>query len=92
METIQYEIKLRAETITTNTRLNDNKFGGWKAINIGSAPVTVYDVELQPGEGLQFDMQPSEVWKEPIEITVQPGGAVRLLRKLCTPKIINVRK
>ena len=91
METVGYDVKLRAETIITNTRLNDNKYSGWKAINFGTAPPTVYGVELQPGEGLQFDLQPFETWKETIDITVQPGGAVRLLRKLCTPKMISVK-
>lgn len=83
----QYGVKLRVETISTNVRLNDNIYGGWKAINIGTAPVTVYGVELLPGEGLDFmaGMQPNEIWQEPIEITVQPGGAVRLMRKLVSP-------
>ena len=82
-----YGVKLRVETITANARLNDNIYGGWKAINIGSAPVTVYGVELLPGEGLDFmaGMQPNEIWQEPIEITVQAGGAVRLMRKIVTP-------
>ena len=85
MEIVLWDVKQRAETITANTRLNDNKYSAWKAINIGTAPVTVYGVTLQPGEGISYDMKPEETWKEPIEITVQPGGAVRLLRKLCTP-------
>ena len=90
METIIYKTKQRAETITANSRLNDTKYGSWKAVNIGTAPVTVYGIELQPGEGLNYDLQPNEYWEEPIEITVQAGGAVRLLRRLCTPKKINV--
>lgn len=92
MKQIQYDIKLRAETISTNTRLNDDKYSSWKAINIGSAPVNVYGVQLLPGEGLAFDLLPNEVWKEAIEITVQPGGAVRLLRKICTPTVVDVKE
>lgn len=83
----KYGVNLRVETISSNARLNDKKYGGWKAINIGTAAVTVYGVELQPGEGLDFmaGMLPNEIWQEPIEITVQPGGTVRLMRKLVTP-------
>lgn len=90
MELVQYDCKLRAETITENTRLNDDKYGGWKAINVGTAPVTVYGVELLPGEGYEEQLDPAVKWKEPIEIVVQTGGAVRLLRKLYKPKKIKV--
>lgn len=86
METVEYTVTLRKETITQNTRLNDSKYGGWKAFNIGSAPVTVYGVTLQPGEGIQWDLEPNETWTEPIDITVQAGGALRLLRKIVTAK------
>lgn len=84
---MSYKIKQRAETILSNVRLNDDKYGGWKAINIGTAPVEVYGVHLQPGEGLDYmsSMQPGDLWQEPIDIVIQPGGAVRLLRLLCTP-------
>lgn len=83
---MSYSIKQRAETITQNTRLNDNTFGGWKAINIGTAAVEVYGVPLQPGEGLDYmsSMNPGDLWQEPIDIVVQSGGAVRLLRLICT--------
>lgn len=84
-----HSVKLRAETITQNVRLNDTKYGGWMAANIGTAAVTVYGIELQPGEGISsqsiVNMSPADLWQEPIEITVQPGGAVRLLRSIGTP-------
>ncbi|MBO5933025.1 MAG: hypothetical protein J6Q19_04795 [Bacteroidaceae bacterium] len=84
----RYSANLRVETITANTRLNDNKYGAWLAMNIGSAPVSVYGIELQPGEGLSSEsivhLHLGDIWAEPIVITVQPGGAVRLLRSLAT--------
>lgn len=84
-----YEIKQRAETITANTRLNDTKYCGWLAINIGTSAVTVYGVELLPGEGLSsqsiMQLSAADKWTEPIDIVVQPGGAVRMLRTLATP-------
>ena len=85
METI-YRIKQRAETIVENTRLNDVTFGGWKAVNIGTGVVEVFGVPLQPGEGLDYMncMRPGDLWQEPIDIAVQPGGALRLLRLICT--------
>ena len=92
MKLIRYNVKLRVETIEKNTRLNDNRYSGWKAINIGTAPVTVLGVELQPGEGYEEVMQPCEVWQEPIDIAVQTGGKVRLIRKLCTPYIQEIKE
>ena len=92
MEIVTYDVKLRTETISANTRLNDNKYGSWKAYNIGTAPVTVYGVELQPGEGMEWNLEPQEIWKEPIDITVQTGGLVRLMRKLCTPIVTEIKK
>lgn len=84
-----YGIKLRAETITQNVTLTDTVYGGWLAQNIGSAPVTVYGIELLPSEGLSsqsiVQMKPGDLWQEPIVITVQSGGAVRMLRSLAKP-------
>ena len=84
-----YGIKLRAETITQNVTLTDTIYGGWLAQNIGSAPVTVYGIELLPSEGLSsqsiVQMNTGDLWQEPIPITVQSGGAVRLLRSIAKP-------
>lgn len=83
-----YQIKQRAETITANTRLTDTKYCGWLALNIGTADVTVYGVTLAPGEGLSsqsiIQTTAADRWTEPIDITVQPGGAVRMLRTVAT--------
>ena len=91
MEIVVFDVKQRAETITSNMRLNDTRYSGWKAINIGTADVTIDGVPLAPGEGIEHKLEPTETWKEPIDITVQTGGAVRLLRKICTPRVIKVR-
>lgn len=85
----KFYANLRVETFTANARLNDNKYGAWLAVNTGTAPASVYGIELQPGEGLSSEsichLHLGDIWSEPIVITVQPGGAIRLLRSLATP-------
>ena len=91
MKLIIFEVKQRAETITQSIRLTETQYGSWKAINIGTADVTVNGVTLAPKEGLEERLRPEERWTEPIDISnVQPGGAIRLLRNRCTPKVIEV--
>lgn len=90
IKTVAYDVKQRSETITNSIRLNDTRYSGWKAINIGTGIVSVDGVELMPGEGIEHQLLPNETWKEPIDIVVQPGGALRLLRKITTPKVIRV--
>ena len=92
MEHIFFETKQRSETITSTTRLNDNKYGSWKAFSVGSAPVEVDGLTLQPGEGIEHNLQPDQVWKEPIDIKIMyAGGAVRLMRELCTPYVKDIK-
>ena len=84
---VEYDVKQRAETITTDMRLNDTRYSSWKAINIGTAPATVDGVPVQPGEGVEHVLLPCETWKEPIVISgMTAGSAIRLMRKICTPK------
>lgn len=84
-----YSIKQRAELITANKTLNDTIYYSWFAQNVGSAPVKVYGIELLPGEGLNSQSiahtTPEDLWTQPIEIEVQPGGAVQLLRVQAMP-------
>ena len=86
---VAYSIKQRSETITANTRLNETQYYSWLAVNVGTANVTVYGIELQPGEGLSSQSiaqtSPGDLWQEPIDITIQTGGALRMLRALATP-------
>ena len=82
-----FNVQARVETITTNTRLTDRKYGGWLAVNIGTAPCTVLGFTLNPSEGLDMrDVVPAGGhWTTPIDITVQPGGSIRLLRLITEP-------
>ena len=84
---INYTVETRVETITTNKRLNDNIYGGWMAVNIGTATCTVLGITLNPGEGLDFtnSVPLGSVWKSPIDITVNAGGAIRLVRLIAKP-------
>ena len=77
-----YNIQSRVETITANTRLNDKKYGGWMAVNIGTADCAVLGITLAPSEGVDFTkaIPAGSYWTTPIDITVQPGGAIRLVR------------
>ena len=79
---MNYNIKTRTETITQNTRINDRTFGAWLAVNIGTADCTVLGITLAPGEGLDFThaVPAGSYWTAPIDITVQPNGAIRLVR------------
>lgn len=87
---VHYEIKQRAETVTKNERFNDTRYCSWLAVNIGNVAATVYGIELLPGEGLSsqsiIKTNPGDYWTEPIDITVESGGEIRLLRTLATPK------
>lgn len=79
-----YNVQARVETITSNTRLTDKEYGGWMAINIGTADCTVLGVTIAPSEGLDMTqaIPVGSYWTTPIDITVQPGGAIRLIRLL----------
>lgn len=83
-------VKMRAETITENCRLNETKYCGFLAINTGTTAVKVYGVELLPGEGLSsadiVHLEPGDTWTEPIDIEVTGGGSIRMLRPLETNK------
>lgn len=87
---VHYEIKQRAESVTENKRFNDTLYCSWLAVNIGNVAATVYGIELLPGEGLSsqsiIKTNPGDYWTEPIDITVESGGEIRLLRTLATPK------
>lgn len=84
----RYETKLRAETISESCKLNDARYCSWYAVNTGTALVYVFGVPLQPGEGINsqsiIQTAPGDLWKEPLDITVTPGGELRLLRTICS--------
>lgn len=78
----RYNIKARVETITQSTRLTDLQFGGWMAVNIGSASASVMGIPLLPTEGLDFtkSVPAGSFWTQPINIEITPGAAIRLVR------------
>ena len=89
-KSIHYEIKQRAESVKENKKFNDTRYCSWLAVNTGNTAATVYGIELLPGEGLSsqsiIQTNPGDFWTEPIDITVEAGGEIRLLRTLATPK------
>lgn len=90
----KYTIKLRQETFYENITLTDVIYGSWLAVNIGTAPVTIFGIELAPTERLASkdiaDMKPGDIWEEPIPIVIQTGGAVRMLRTIAKPFVNGV--
>lgn len=84
---IAFETKQRSETIVNNTKLNDTRYSSWKAINIGTGVVTVDGVPLNPNEGIEHKLEPTQTWKEPINIEIQAGGKLQLLRTIVTPVV-----
>lgn len=84
---IAFETKQRSETISKNSKLNDTRYSSWKAINTGTGIVIVDGVPLDPGEGIEHKLEPTQTWNEPISIEVQAGGKLQLLRQIVTPVI-----
>lgn len=82
MDTTTYNIRARVETITANKRLNDKNYGAWMAVNIGTADCKVLGIPLAPGEGLDMTkaVPAGSYWTDPIDIEVNAGGAIRLMR------------
>lgn len=84
----RYSITERTVNITASTTLMpESKYGGWLAVNQGTAAAKVLGYELQPGEGL--DMRDSipvgSVYNSPINIEINPGAVVRITRLQASP-------
>lgn len=80
-------MKWKISTVTTDitestTLTSEQKYGGWFAINQGTASATVMGYELQPGEGLDFRdiVPPGSWWDSAIQIRINPGAIVRVTR------------
>ena len=75
---MKYKVKTKVETITTNTILQSEDFGGWQAVNVGDTPVNVNGVILKPdGKVIGLDyttLHPNVVWDEPIRIVFFADG------------------
>ena len=75
---MKYKVKSKVETITTNTILQSEDFGGWQAVNAGNCTAVVNGVELSTDGivvGLDFtNLPPDVIWDEPIRIVFQNDG------------------
>lgn len=75
------QVVTRTQTITANTTLMPEGFGGWLAQNKGTANVKVDGFELTPNSQLDLTNLPWYVtWNAPLTIEVEPGGVVRIMR------------
>lgn len=80
---MRYRVSERTVNITVSTTLvQEDKYGGWMAVNVGTGVANVLGYDLQPGEGLNFfDAVPvGSIWDSPIQIIVPVGGKVRITR------------
>lgn len=85
---MRYKINTQTLDIEKNTTLiPEEKYGGWMAVNTGTAVAEVMGYPLQPGEGLNFldALQPGDVWDTPIKIIPGAGGKVRITRLQARP-------
>lgn len=73
----------RSQTITSNTTLMPEGFGGYYAQNNGTGNVIVDGHILEPGAHLDFSsMAANVVWSSPIVIVCETGGELRITRFL----------
>ncbi len=82
-----YRVRTKVQTITTNTILVNEEFGGWQCVNQGDRDVTVNGILLAAGSniiGLDFtNLDPSVIWDDNINITFGTNGT--------TPQLLIVR-
>lgn len=75
---MKYKVKSKVETITTNTILQSEDFGGWQAVNVGDTIANVNGITLEPDGkiiGLDYTtLQPNVIWDEPIRIVFLEGS------------------
>ena len=79
----RYKVSQQTVDVTSDTTLKqEEKYGGWFAVNQGTTIATVMGYELQPGEGLDMrDACPIGcVWDSAIQIRPGAGGKVRVTR------------
>ena len=77
-------IKCTPKTIDVaeNTTLQPENYGGWLAVNTGTANVSIDGYVLEPGDGLDFTaLDPRVLWNKQIQIVIlAAGGKVRITR------------
>lgn len=78
-----YLVKTKVETISQNTVLQPEDFGGWQAVNLGTTVATVAGVPLDPNGpviGQDFTrLEPNAIWSEPIRITFTGAGTNKVV-------------
>ena len=76
------KVSERAQTITQNTTLMPEGYGGWYCKNIGNGNVEVNGFVLGEGEDLDFlAIAPDCVWNTPITIVFAGSeGKLRITR------------
>ena len=77
---MKQRVTRNTQDYTSNTTVRpDGQFGGWLAINTGTADATVDGYPLAPGEGLDLThLHPDAIWGSPIQIVLQPGAKIRM--------------
>lgn len=78
---VQVRVVNQSQTITANTTLMPDGFGGWIALNIGTGNVKVDGFLLRPNMAVDLSHLPWYVtWNSPIPIEVESGGVLRITR------------
>lgn len=83
------KVKTRIDTITTNTILSSEDYGGWQAVNVGDTPAVINGVLTSPDSavvGVDYtQLAPSVIWDEQIRILFDKtaGGSA--------PKVVVTR-
>lgn len=72
------KVKTKVETITKNTILQADDFGGWQAVNVGDTAAIVNGVTIKANGavvGVDYTtLRPDVIWDEPINIYFTETG------------------
>lgn len=81
---MKYKVSSNSQDILTSVTIRPKNFGGWLAVNTGTADAVVDGYTLAPGEGLNYThLSPDVIWDMPIVINLTATGSrVRLTRLL----------
>lgn len=75
------QVTQRSQTITENTTLMPEGFGGWIALSQGTGDVYIDGFRLRPLMAVDFSNLPwYVVWNSPLTIKCDPGGVLRITR------------
>lgn len=78
---MKYKVSTESRDILKNETLRPGKYGGWMAVNTGTADATVDGYPLAPGEGLDLThLAPEVIWDTPIQVVLLSGAKVRITR------------